>query len=309
MILQKFKHISLLLLIAVITASCGSPDQTQSDIETAVVQTVQAQNSLTKVSVLPTLTPVPTFFSTTTPEADSATPPAPAGNPGCVPSAQLVSENPPDETLLSPGEYFWKTWTFLNTGTCYWTTEYNMVFWDGEQMGGLTSYPFSDDVAPGETFDISVYLQAPTAEGITAGYWRFKTPWGEYFGVGPQSVSFYVQVNVSAAEKLNYEVTSVTYELTRDPEKGCPLNVRYTVHATVTTNGPLEFEYRWDQSDGNESGIKTYEIEQAGTVTFTRDWLISLNDSPNPRWMNLIILTPKHKNFGNFVWVHDCLNK
>lgn len=305
--MQKFKYIPLLLLIAVITASCGSPDQTQSDIETAVAQTVQAQNSLTKVAVLPTITPVPAIFSTATPEADTVNTPAPVGNPGCVASAQLVSESPPDETLLSPGEYFWKTWTFLNTGTCYWTTEYSMVFWNGERMGGLTSYSFPEDAAPGDTFDISVYLQAPTTEGITAGYWRFKTPWGEYFGVGPQSVSFYVQVNVSAAEKLKYEVTSVTYELTRNPETGCPLNVRYTVHATVTTNGPLKFQYRWYQSDENESGIKTYEIEQAGTVTFTRDWLISLNDNPVPRWMDLVILKPKYKDFGKITWEHDCL--
>jgi len=298
-----------LLCIAVITTSCGSPDQTQSGIETAVAQTVQAQNSLTKVSALPTLTPAPTLPAANTPEAVITDTPAPAGNPGCVASAQLVSENPPDETLLSPGEYFWKTWTFLNTGTCYWTTEYNMVFWDGERMGGLVSYPFTDDTAPGETFDISVYLQAPTTEGITAGYWRFKTPWNEYFGVGPQSISFYVQVNVSAAEKPKYEVTSVTYELTRNPQTGCPLNVRYTVHATVTTNGPLEFQYRWDQSDGNESGIKTYEIEQAGTVTFTRDWLISLNDNAVPRWMNLLILSPKYKDFGKIIWEHECLNQ
>lgn len=311
MLSKKYTAIYLLLCITIIISACGAPAQTEADIATAVAQTVQAQNSLTEVSALPTLTPAPTIQAAPTIEALPTETPAtgPAGNPGCVASALLVAENPPDETLLPPNEYFWKTWTFRNTGTCYWTTDYSIVFWDGERMGGLASYPLSEDVPPGETVDISIYLQAPAFEGITAGYWRFKTPWEEYFGVGAQSSSFYVQVNVSAANKLKYEVVSVTYKLKREPETGCPLNVRYTVLATVTTNGPMEFNYRWDQSDENESGIKYYEIDKAGTVTFEREWLISLNDNPVPRWINLIITGPKYKDFGPIIWEHDCLNK
>jgi hypothetical protein len=308
MILQNFKAISFLICMAVITASCGNPAQTQSDIETAVAQTVQAQNSLTKVSAPPTLTPVPNLPSTSTPGAGfTNTPAAASSNPGCVVSAALVGESPPDEILLSPGEYFWKTWTFRNTGTCTWNTSYSLVFWDGEIMGGLASYPLTEIVAPEETFDISIYLQAPAAEGIATGYWRFQAPWGEYFGVGPQSISFYAQINVSTNQK--YEVVSITYDLIREPETGCPLNVRYTVIANVTTNGPTEFDYRWDQSDGNESGIRYFEVDAAKTVTFERKWLISLNDNPIPRWMNFIIIGPRYKDFGKFVWEHDCLKK
>jgi hypothetical protein len=307
---QKNTVIYLLLCTTILFSACGAPAQTESEIATAVAQTVQAQNSLTKVSALPTLTPAPTLPSTATPESDLTNTPVPASNPGCVASAELVAESPPDETLLSPGEYFWKTWTFLNTGTCYWNASYNLVFWDGEQMGGLTSYPFSDETAPGETYDISIYLQAPVIEGIASGLWRFKTPWGEYFGVGSQSISFYVQVNVSTdINTKDYEVTSVRYEMVREPETGCPLNVRYILYATVVTNGPTEFDYFWDQSDGNESSVRHYEIDKAGTVTFRRDWMISLNDNPVPRWMNLIITGPKYKDFGKFVWEHACLNK
>lgn len=309
--MQKFKTISLFLCLAVISASCGTPAQTQDDISTAVAQTVQAQNSLTEVAALPTLTPVPlpTLPSTPMPETDSTNTPAPVGNPGCVLSAELVGENPPDNTLLTPGEYFWKTWTFRNTGTCTWNTSYSLVFWDGELMGGLPSYSLPEVVAPEGTFDISIYLQAPTIDGTTTGFWRFQTPWGENFGVGPLSTSFYVQVSVSSSTKLKYEVTNVTYELVRDPEVGCPLNVRYTVYATVTTNGPTDFDYRWDQSDGNESGLRHYEIDKAGTAVFKREWMISLNDNPVPRWINLLIMKPIYKDFGPIIWEHDCLNK
>lgn len=309
--MQNIKTISLFLCLAVISASCGNPSQAQNDISTAVAQTVQAQNSLTEVAALPTLTSVPPLQPTATPEADSTNTPAagPASNPGCIASAVLVGENPPDKTLLTPGEYFWKTWTFRNTGSCFWDTSYSLVFWDGELMGGLTSYPLSEVVAPEGTFDISIYLQAPLTDGTSTGYWRLQTPWGENFGVGPQSSSFYVQISVSSSTKLKYEVTNVTYELVRDPEVGCPLNVRYTVYATVTTNGPAEFDYRWDQSDGNESGIRYYEVKEAGTTVFKREWMVSLNDNAVPRWINFLIIGPKYKDFGPIIWEHDCLKK
>jgi len=312
MILQKIKFISLLTSLAVAASACSNASQNQSEIETAVVQTVEAQNILTKVSAPPTLTPVsspqesPTLPPASPLETEPTNTPMAGANPGCVASASLVAENPPDEILFSPGEYFWKTWTFLNTGTCYWDQSYSLVFWDGDIMGGLGSYPLPKGVAPNETFDISIYLQAPVTEGITSGYWRFKTPWGENFGVGPQNQSFFVQVNVSTNLK-KYEVISVTYKLDRDPPTGCPLNVRYTVTANVTTNGPTDFDYRWDQSDGNETGIKHYEVDSAETVSFKREWLISLNDNPVPRWINFIITGPKYKDFGPIVWEHDCL--
>ena len=307
MLLHKIKILPLMISAALIAVSCGTPaPQNESEIATAVAQTVQAQNSLTKVSVLPTLTPVlPTLPAATTPEPDPTNTPAQTvSNPGCIPSAQLVSENPPDDTVFLPGEYFYKTWSFLNTGTCTWDKSFSLVFWDGDQMGGSISYPFFEVIRPNETMNISVYLQAPTSDGSFTGYWRLKTPWGRDFGVGPLDTSFYVRVAVSTKPK--YAITRVDYQLVRDPKEGCPINVRYYVYATVTTNGPLEFEYFWDQSDGNESGTKKYKMTEAGTVTFSRDWLISLNDSPNPRWIKFVEVLPEQRDFGPAVIDHDC---
>ncbi|HSO14197.1 MAG TPA: NBR1-Ig-like domain-containing protein [Anaerolineales bacterium] len=306
MLFHKLKTLPLLTCIALIAASCGtSPLQTESEIATAVAQTVQAQDSLTKVSALPTLTPAPALPATAMPEPDPTnTPGQVVSNPGCIASAGLVSESPPDDTIFLPGEYFWKTWTFLNTGTCIWDKSYSLVFWDGEQMGGLVSYPLSDIIEPQETMEISVYLQAPATEGTATGYWRLKAPWGRDFGVGPLDSSFYVRVGVSSNPK--YGVTHVDYQLVRDPAKDCPINVRYIVYATVTTNGPLTFEYFWNQSDGNESGFKKYEIKEAGSVTFKREWMISLNDSPNPRWIKFIVTEPEYQDYGPVVIDHDC---
>jgi hypothetical protein len=304
----KNKFLPLMICISVMAASCGSPSQTDTDIATAVAQTVQARNSLTEVSALPTLTPAPVLELSPTPEPILPTnPPVEAGNPGCVTSAVLVGENPPDGTIYKPGDYFWKTWTFLNSGTCIWNTSYTLNFWDGDLMGGLTSYPLSEEVAPQDTVNISIYLQAPATEGTATGFWRLKTPWGADFGVGPQSTSFYVQIGVSAKPK--YGITDVTFDLVRDPAKDCPQNVMYTVVATVTSNGPVEFDYYWDQSDGNESGVRSYKFKEAGSTIFKREWMIGLGDSPNPRWIQYIITGPKYLEYERVVIDHDCFKK
>lgn len=305
---NKHQPFTILICISLILASCGSPAPKNDEIATAVAQTVQAQNSLTEVSAPPTLTPAPPPEPTSTPQAEPASPtPASPSNPGCVASALLIGENPPDGTLFKPGDYFYKTWTFQNTGTCIWDKSYTLNFWSGERMGGLTSYSIPEVVLPEGTINISIYLQAPTTEGSATGYWRFKTPWGVDFGVGPQSASFYVAVSVAA--KPRYGITNVTYQLLRDPEKDCPINVRYIVVATVTSNGPVEMSYYWDQKDGNESAIKTYKFPEAGSATFKREWMISLNDSPNPRWIQFIVMGPEYHEYEKVIIDHDCFHQ
>ena len=307
MLLQKLKILPILICISMIAASCGAPAQDDTGIATAVAQTVQAQASLTKVSAPPTLTPEssPTFQALATPlPAPTNTPGQVASNPGCVASASLVSENPPDDTLFLPGEYFWKTWTFLNTGTCIWDNSYSLVFWSGERMEGLLSYPLSEIVRPEETLDISIYLRAPTTVGTATGFWRLKSPWGADFGVGSQSTSFYVQIGVT--DKPNFGITKVVNELVRDPATGCPANVRYTVYATITTNGPFEFEYFWNQSDENESGRRTLELTEAGSVTIQREWMIGRGATQNPRWIQLIITEPQRQEYEKVTFINNC---
>ena len=306
MTFRRYNILTLLICIAILLTSCGSPAQSEAEIATAVALTVQAQNSLTEVASIPTQTAVPPVEITSTPEPESTnTPAAVSANPGCVLSAALVGENPPDDILYRPGDTFWKTWTLLNTGTCTWDLSYSLVYWSGDLMGGLTTYQFPEVIAPSEAKDISIFLKAPDTDGTFTGYWRIQAPWGENFGVGPTSQSFYVQIGVSTDKKLKYEITNLTAQLVRDPETGCPQNVRYYVYATVTTSGPLDFDYYWDQSDGNESAVKNVKVKEAGSVTFSRDWLISKYDSPNPRWIQFVI-TGQHARDVKVAILHDC---
>jgi hypothetical protein len=303
----KKKHLLILSLLTILMSACGSSSQNQADISTAVAQTVAAQNSLTEVASLPTSTPLPSSETTVLPDVVGTSTTAPAvGAPGCTVSARLAGETPPDQTLLKPGEYFWKTWMLENTGTCTWDSTYQLIYESGDLMDGLTSYPLVETVAPGETKDITIYLKAPETEGTFTGYWQIQTPWNAMFGVGPTSDPFYVKVVVTDARRPKYEITSVTYEIVRKPQTGCPVNVLYTVYATITTNGPYEFTYRWNQKDGNESAVKSMVFTEAGSRTISRSWMVGRGDSPNPRWMEIVVLEPVMRYFGKAVWPNNC---
>ena len=310
----KYRVLAGFVLLGLMVSACGGslPEQ-ESAISTAVAQTVQAGEALTETAspytatlqatpqvTLPAGSPLPAATPTSAPTLASA-----PADPNCA-KAELVSETPPDDVLLKPGENFWKTWRLRNTGTCTWNPSYSLVFWDGDLMGGLMSYPLDDDVAPNEEKEISIYLKAPETEGTFTGYWRLKSPWNKDFGVGPSDSSFYVQVGVSTAVTPTFGITNVEYSLVRDPATGCPTNVRYHVYATITTSGPFELDYFWSQSDGNESNEKTLVFTEAGSQTVTREWMIGKGDSPNPRWMELVVTDPAYREYGKVEILNNC---
>jgi hypothetical protein len=310
--LGKYRVLVVLAGLALLISACGSSSGEEASISTAVAQTVQAGESLTSVASLPTSTPTSAISlpaGTTTPAGGPTSGPTLAAappDPNCA-KASLVSENPPDGVIVKPGQSFWKTWTIKNDGTCTWTAAYSLVFSNGELMGGLSSYPLNDDVAPGEQKEISIYLKAPEAEGLSTGYWKLQSPWNSSFGVGPSGDPFYVQVNVSNAAEPEYGIANVEYNLVRNPFGGCPTNVRYTLYVTITSNGPFKFNYVWTQSDGNNTHEKTIEFTEAGSQTISREWMVGKGDSPNTRWIEFVVTSPQYREYGKAEFENLCL--
>src|SRR5262245_3460834 len=127
--MKKMKTFIAMNILLFIMSACGRPAQNENQISTAVAQTVQAQNSLTKVAKLPTLISVtPIETAVTSNGSATNTPSAVIGAPSCTVSARLASENPPDGALLKPGETFLKTWALENTGTCTWDASYKLIY-------------------------------------------------------------------------------------------------------------------------------------------------------------------------------------
>jgi hypothetical protein len=311
--LQKQKVFIVMLALVLLLSACGGASQNQPEIATAVAQTVQAQNSLTQVVGLPTATLVPSMPSlemTATPGTDIILPTATntlAPNPGCILSANLIDEDPPDGKIFKPGESFLKTWWLQNTGTCTWDKTYKLVYWDGDLIGAAVSYQLPVMVAPGETKEIPILLQSPATEGTYRGYWRLKAPWGYDFGVGPTSQSFYVDILVSNDPKIGYGVTSISLDYVRNPPGGCPANpITYTFSAKITTNGKVKVKYYWQFSDGGRSETIPLVFDDAGTKTVNSEpYVLHIDSSSVPRTASLIIESPQSMQ-RDITWVHTC---
>ena len=218
MVSQRFARLILTLTIAIMLVSaCGgadaSPTPTEIDVEaiyTAGAATVFAgQTGTTSAQPTATFTPTstvtPTSTITTTPTSTrqvfvqvqpvftaiytiTGTPgtPVPSITPtfgavGCNNSAFIQDVTVPNNTKLTAGETFTKTWRIKNTGTCEWTAGFKFTFIGGEVMGSDTT-KIRRTVSPGATTDFSLKMVAPASPGTFSGYWRMADDTGQLFG-------------------------------------------------------------------------------------------------------------------------------
>lgn len=120
-----------------------------------------------------------------------------AGTPGagvqpdgaCTYKITFVSDvSVPDDTQMTPGQTFVKTWRVKNDGTCTWgPTGYALhalTFTGGDKMGAPDVVPLTQVVNPGDTVDVSVPLTAPATPGTYTGQWMFSVD-NDPSGAGP----------------------------------------------------------------------------------------------------------------------------
>jgi len=121
--------------------------------------------------------------------------------PSSCDKVQFIADvNVPDGTTFAPGATFTKTWRLKNIGGCAWSTSYQLVFFSGEKMSAASSANFPQNVAIGQTIDISINMTAPSTAGSYRGYWMFKNANGALFGIGSQANKpWWVDIKVSGA--------------------------------------------------------------------------------------------------------------
>jgi hypothetical protein len=175
-----------------------------NDIYTQVAQTVIAQQATQQALNPPTTTPFPTLPALPTVGTQAAIPtallivsPTTAANSGCDNAVYVNDVTIPDNTIMSPGQTFIKTWLIQNNGTCTWDTNYKFAFASGDIMSGVST-AMTQSVAPGQQIEISVNLTAPTQPGTYKGYWRMINNSGVFFGDSP-----WVLIQVANATTTN----------------------------------------------------------------------------------------------------------
>jgi len=208
--------LSVILLLAVILAACApattpAPTPDTALISTAAAQTVIANFTLTANSWTPTSLPAPTetptsmslATATTTTAAATVIVPTQPGLPGATQAAlcdryswdnATVDVNVPDNTQMTPGQDFVKTWKIKNAGTCTWGAGYTIIYSYGDKMSGVAQ-PINSVVAPGQEIEISVQFKAPTQIGEYVSAWTLANPKGIPF-FGNDNKPLYVKIVV-----------------------------------------------------------------------------------------------------------------
>lgn len=313
--MKAYRNLLIFLIVALVLSACNLPSAQPTEqvnpnaVFTAAAETVVAE--LTKSAPQnPTSPPATVPPSTNTPEAPTNTPQPAAATATTAPAAPVVlcdaglfvtDVSIPDGTVFSAGGTFTKTWRIKNTGTCTWTSAYSLVFDSGNAMGGAASTPLSGTVAPGQTVDLSVNLQAPSGDNTYRGYWGLNNASGARVPVS-NGRTFYVEIKVGTGSSSGgtpvssngkFAVTSVGFSVAAS---GACASRKYTVTATVSTNKAGDVTYTWVRSDGATGAVMsgTLNFSDAGSQTITFDWTFGGGN----QWVDLYVDKPNHQQFG-----------
>ena len=158
------------------------PLQTSASQSTVVATfTPQTGNQ----TIFPSIQPKPSITVLPTNTCDRAAP----GNP--------IDVTIPDDSVLSPGEEFTKTWRLQNNGACTWSRQYALIYFSGDKFTESTVIYLQQEVAPGQSVELSVDMTAPEKVGSYQSNWMLQNPAGIYFGIGPNGKSpFWVRIEI-----------------------------------------------------------------------------------------------------------------
>lgn len=125
---------------------------------------------------LGTMTPIPptpTLMPTSTPVQD----------PNCYYELEAEDIAIIDGEVLKINEPFTKIWKVTNTGTCFWTEDFNLVFIGGHPMDGKSPVPLGETVYKKKSIEISLDLVAPSDAGEYVSYWQLQDDGGYPVGL------------------------------------------------------------------------------------------------------------------------------
>jgi hypothetical protein len=209
---MKLKLFVVAILITLLIGACGAsptqeamgPTPDVAAVRTSAASTVVSQFTLTAAAFTPTPPPPPTDTPLPPPTATETQPPV-----AQVTNAQgttialcdkyawdvsTVDVNVPDNTIMSPGQEFVKTWKIKNVGACTWGEGYKLIYSYGEKMNGAPQ-ALTAAIAPNQEVDVSVAFKAPDLPGSYQSFWTLQNPKGIPFQ-GNDGKVLYVLITV-----------------------------------------------------------------------------------------------------------------
>ena len=173
-----------------------------------------------QLPVVPTPTPAPV-------------PPTPSA--ACFDSMQYLADlTIPDWTVMQPGQQFNKTWRIKNNGSCAWDSTYRLVYVQGYAMNGAPAV-VQGVVNPGQNYDITVGLTAPTNAGDYQGWWQMVN--GQNIAFGPR---IWVAITVAGAEEPTATTAPTQAKPTATTAPTQPKPTATTAPTQAPTEAPTE---------------------------------------------------------------------
>ncbi len=268
--------------IMLVASACNStPTPDVGLIQTQAASTVEARFTemadVEPTKVPATQTPRPTETKTPLPSPTND----PSNTKPCFAMTFVSDITIPDGMLVTPGATFTKTWRVRNDGNCVWDPSYVLELRSGDALSDVIEFPLTLSVYPGDSYDFSIPMTAPTDIGVYTGYWAVKTPYGGYMGVGSYNQNLKVQIEVSEERKLDdsFDAVSVEYDYSKRPANGCGSDgVYYDFKAKIIANGPGKLEYRWDRNPNDGSFVGgTLNYNAAGSQTVYWTWHMTMD--------------------------------
>jgi hypothetical protein len=211
-----------LIVVVLVQAACNfpgseepNPAATLNALYTQSAQTLQAmatQSGQTSVATISATASIPT--ATFAPGINSPTSFPPIINTSvpvtrCDWADFVADVTYPDGSVIGRNLPFTKVWRIKNIGTCSWTTNYALVFVDGDAMSAPAAVGLPGTVNPGQVVDIAVNLISPSKDGRYKGYFKLRNASGVLFGVGNSaSTAFWVDVKISGENFTAYDFSA-----------------------------------------------------------------------------------------------------
>ena len=221
----------------------------------------------------------------------------------------------PDGSEFEPGEKITKTWRVQNVGDTTWTTDYTIVFKEGERLGAPVTIPMPEEVKPNEMIDLSIEFTVPSVAGEYRSDWMFKNADGKEFGTG-EGYKFPIYLVIVSTEdgggdssdsggiSGGAKVTGATVSVDKPNFSGkCPPTITFTYTVTTSNAGKVNFNLVFTAI--SPSGFKfdpppEYSVDFTGgyTVTYTYTFLPS----------NSVNATARVKAVGSNTFTSDPIN-
>jgi len=205
----KQRYFTLVIVSSLFLSACGNSTAPESTpdvaaVRTSAASTVVSQFTLTAAAFTPTPS-VPVIINTEAPTLEpTATETKQVAQTVDGTSDVLcdkyewdlatVDVNYPDDTPVTPGEDFIKTWKVTNTGECTWSAGYTLTYsgYTDKMDGQPVAF---GEILPGQEVEISVQFKAPDEAGSYVSAWTLVNAAGIPF-FGNDDKPLYVRVLV-----------------------------------------------------------------------------------------------------------------